>query len=229
MFCHPYRMAARKPKRNLPVKKGSICKGMTAKRPAMYCFKSPCEHAKFLKADLLPRAGPKHLAMALVRRTFGRRRDAVRRLMRRHIQDLHKPTAKIFMIGQKSHQGEWRPLCDAPDLLDLFRKADHKKGVSSIVRNMRQGARADVDKELTFKLPPESQPDAFVFSATGGKTPADPSTVTKTMQKVRAARGQRTGKEEQISSHTERISMCYWLDQVMKVHHTMAMEWMSIK
>ena len=99
-------MAARKPKRNLPVKKGSICKGMTAKRPATYCFKSPCEHAKFLKADLLPRAGPKHLAMALVRRTFGRRRDAVRRLMRRHIQDLHKPTAKIFMIGQKAHQGK---------------------------------------------------------------------------------------------------------------------------
>ena len=97
----------------------------------------------------------------------------------------------------------------------MFRKADRATGVSTIVKNMRQGARANVDKEVTFKLPPESQPSAFVFSATGGKTPFDKSTITKMFQKVRAARAERTGKEEQISSHTERTSMCYWLDQVM--------------
>ena len=46
--------------------------------------------------------------MALVRGTFGRGRDAVRLLQRHHIHDLHKPTAKLFMIGQKTHKGEWR-------------------------------------------------------------------------------------------------------------------------
>ena len=48
------------------------------KRPATHCFQTPEEHAEFLKKDLLPRAGPKHMVMALIRRTFGRRRDAVR-------------------------------------------------------------------------------------------------------------------------------------------------------
>ena len=109
----------------------------------------------------------------------------------------------------------------------MFRKADRATGVSTIVKNMRQGARANVDKEVTFKLPPESQPSAFVFSATGGKTPFDKSTITKMLQKVRAARAERTGKEEQISSHTERTSMCYWLDQVMKVNHTVLL-WLWI-
>ena len=148
-----------------------ISKGLTAKRPDTYCFKNPDQHAKFLKADLLPRAGPKHLAMALVRRTFGRRRDAVRLLQRRHIQNLHKASAKIFLIGQKTHKGEGRALRDAPDLLDLLRQGARKQGVSSIVKDMRQGARANVDKEVTFKLPPETQPDAFIFSSTGSKKP----------------------------------------------------------
>ena len=117
-------MATKKSKRVQPQKR-TICKGLTAKRPAIHCFQTPSDHAKFLKADLLPRAGPTHLAMALVRRTFGRRRDAVRLLKRHHIQDLHKPTAKIFMIGQKCHQGEWRPLCHVQESRSRNRGVHH--------------------------------------------------------------------------------------------------------
>ena len=42
------------------------------KRPATHYFQTPEEHAEFLKKDLLPRAGPKHMVMALIRRTFVR-------------------------------------------------------------------------------------------------------------------------------------------------------------
>ena len=116
----------------------------------------------------------------------------------------------------------------AKDLLSFLKQADCEEGMSTIVKNMHQGARAPVDKKVTFKLHPETKPDAFVFSATGGITPLDRSAITKMYKKVRAFRAVRTGSQDQISSHTERISICYWLETVWKVPASAAMEWVSI-
>ena len=80
------------------------------------------EHMQHMILDVLPTAGPTYLAMAMVRRVFGRRAGCVRCIQRKHLQ-LTGKRPRIFLPGQKRHEGEWRNLNDTPDLLKFFKKA----------------------------------------------------------------------------------------------------------
>ena len=93
-----------------------------------HVFQSPQAHMEYLVKDLVPWAGPKHLAMALLRRAFGRRRDAVRRLQRKHLRSLNAENPDIFLIGQKHHKGEWRSLRPFQDVVQILRKASCPEG-----------------------------------------------------------------------------------------------------
>ena len=79
----------------------------------------------------------------------------------------------------------------------------------------------DVPVELKFKKDPKS----YLFSADGGVTPITKTAVTKMYHKIRAHMESRTGEKVQLTSHTERVSLCYWLDVQMKVPQAIAMDW----
>ncbi len=90
-----------------------------------------------------------------------------------------------------------------------------------------QGARKPKDVVHQFKLPPASQPDGFIFSADGGKTHLTKSAVSAMTRKCRAKLEKRIGKKLNVVSHSERVSMCYWLDQVWKVPESVGMKYVG--
>ncbi len=96
---------------------------------------------------------------------------------------------------------------------------------------MKQGARKPEDKEVEFILPPEKNGEAYVFSADGGKTPLTTTAVTRMHQRIRAAVCARLGAPVRVTSHSERLSLIYWMlvvhgeSEATVMQHVPPLEW----
>jgi hypothetical protein len=83
---------------------------------------------------------------------------------------------------------------------------------------------------MLFRMPPNQ--NDYVFSSDKGKTPLTKGAITKAMRKIRQKFNERMGipdKEavQNLTSHSERVSLCYWMDRVMKMEEAEAMEWVA--